>query len=168
MECGRVGKFKDSHFANHLYGVFTAAKDRLVNTGRKKSAASYVPTSVGAGTRKNKARKKRPKKRRSRKKKGQFDVSEAVPNVGLDELSVRSSVFLETMCERQHAGVLDHTCGKRSYRAHKRITADGDLTSHADGRNVVEEQKQGDDVSAYGATVTDWQVQRRDLEVGGT
>ena len=72
------------------------------------------------------------------------------------------------MYERQHAGVLDHTSGKRSYRADKRITADGDLTSHADGRNVVEEQKQGDDVSAYGATVTDWQVQRRDLDVGGT
>ena len=126
------------------------------------------PTSVGAGAREKKARKKRLKKRRSRKKKGQFDVSEAVPNTGLDELSVRSSVFPETMCKRQHAGVLDHTCGKRSYRADKRITADGDLTFHADGRNVVEEQKQGDDVSAYGATFTDWQVQRRDLEVGGT
>jgi hypothetical protein len=35
MECGRVGEFKDSHFASHLYGVFTAAKERLVNAGRK-------------------------------------------------------------------------------------------------------------------------------------
>ena len=41
MGSGRVGEVKDSHFRNHLYGAFTAAKERIVRAGRTKSAASY-------------------------------------------------------------------------------------------------------------------------------
>ena len=40
MEYRRVGKVKDSHFCNHLYGTFTAAKERIVWAGRAEAAAS--------------------------------------------------------------------------------------------------------------------------------
>ena len=40
MECARADKVKDSHFCNHLYGTFTAAKERIVRAGRAKASAS--------------------------------------------------------------------------------------------------------------------------------
>jgi hypothetical protein len=49
MECGRVGEVRDSHFRIHLYGKFTAAKEKIVRTGRAKSASDYSSLSVVGG-----------------------------------------------------------------------------------------------------------------------
>jgi hypothetical protein len=49
MECGRVGEVRDSHFRNHVYGTFTAAKERIVWTGRAKSASDISSRSIVGG-----------------------------------------------------------------------------------------------------------------------
>jgi hypothetical protein len=75
-----VGKVKDPHFKNHLYGIFSSgAKERIVWVGRAQSAASYCP--MPSSLNKKKSHKKRPnkkKKRKSQKKGQQLDSSGAM------------------------------------------------------------------------------------------
>jgi hypothetical protein len=70
MEYARAGKGKDSHFCNHLYGTFTAAKERIIWAGRAKASASgYLKSNAIRPLEKGRARKPMNKrKRRSRKK----------------------------------------------------------------------------------------------------
>jgi hypothetical protein len=49
MKRGRVGEVKDSHFKNHLYGTFSAAKDKIVCMGRAVSAAKHQALSSSPG-----------------------------------------------------------------------------------------------------------------------
>jgi hypothetical protein len=55
------------HFNNHLYGTFTAAKERIVQAGRALCASNYVPPSNGDSEEAPKGKKKhRKQKRKSR------------------------------------------------------------------------------------------------------
>jgi hypothetical protein len=67
--CGMVGEGK-SRFENHLYGTFTAAKEKIVRVGRAQSAASYEAASdekpVASGKRWNKKKRRKPRKKRRR------------------------------------------------------------------------------------------------------
>jgi hypothetical protein len=49
MERGRVGEVKDSHFKNHLYGTFSAAKEKIVRMGRAVSASKHQELSSSSG-----------------------------------------------------------------------------------------------------------------------
>jgi hypothetical protein len=72
MKAGYVAKGNECSFRNHLYGVFTAAKEKIVKAGRARCAASYRPRvlsfSVDAekscnGGKKGRKRRKKPRKR---------------------------------------------------------------------------------------------------------
>ena len=43
MHAPRVGAVKDYRFDNHLYGIFTAAKEKVVQAGRLLAATKYLP-----------------------------------------------------------------------------------------------------------------------------
>jgi hypothetical protein len=43
MKAGYVAKGNECSFRNHLFGVFTAAKEKIVKAGRARCAASYRP-----------------------------------------------------------------------------------------------------------------------------
>ena len=49
MERGRVNEVKDSHFKNHLYGTFNAAKEKIVRMGRAVSVAKHQALSLSSG-----------------------------------------------------------------------------------------------------------------------
>ena len=71
-ESGRVGGARDSHFHNHLYGTFTAAKERIVQAGRALSAAKYCAPSSSVDHKSDAVpwvgEKKKKKKKNSRHK----------------------------------------------------------------------------------------------------
>jgi hypothetical protein len=74
MERGRVGEMKDSHFKTHLYGTFSAAKEKIVHMGRAESAAKHQALSSSSGGdcgpvpwAKKRRKTRRQKGRRSRK-----------------------------------------------------------------------------------------------------
>ncbi|KAI2491237.1 hypothetical protein MHU86_23343 [Fragilaria crotonensis] len=46
VDGGRLGGVGAAQLENHLYGTFTAAKERIVQAGRAVSAANYVPSDV--------------------------------------------------------------------------------------------------------------------------
>jgi hypothetical protein len=103
MENGRVGGAVDSHFHNHLYGTFTAAKERIVQAGRVLSAAKYcVPTSSEKDDSdvlpqiKKKKKKKKNRRKRSGRGRQVDEVDAAEPNVDVSTSGddVESSVVL--------------------------------------------------------------------------
>ncbi len=49
MEYGRDGEVRDSHFRNHLFGTSTTMKQRIVQTGRAKSASDNISPSIVGG-----------------------------------------------------------------------------------------------------------------------
>jgi hypothetical protein len=69
MEYGRVGEVKDSHFRNHLYGTFTAAKERIVQAGRAEAATGCCLKSDASEPLEKKPRKRLNKRRRRSRKK---------------------------------------------------------------------------------------------------
>ena len=75
MEYGRVGEVKDSHFRNHLYGTFTAAKERIVRAGRAEAATGCCLKSDASEPFEKKPRKRLNKRRRRCRKKGQLLVT---------------------------------------------------------------------------------------------
>ena len=87
---GKVGEVKDSQFHNHLYGTFTAAKEKIIRTGRAVSAANYCGPSSSSGAdydavpqakRKRKGRRQKGRKSRRRRR---VDASDAQdPMVGV-------------------------------------------------------------------------------------
>jgi hypothetical protein len=106
MEYGSIGEVRDSHFRNHLYGTFTAAKERIIRTGRTKSASDYSSLSIVGGKKAasdclvsssvdessdavpprekmvtRKPHKKSKKKRRSRRKGRQVDAGDATVTI---------------------------------------------------------------------------------------
>jgi hypothetical protein len=167
MECGRVGVVKDSHFRNHLYGTFTAAKERIVRVGRAQSAASdsVSPSVVDAlrcSLRKGEPRKppKRRKKRRKSRKKGRQEVAGdavvsivVVPVDGGCNLVPQEPVDESSVVREESQQCDDRTSG-------------ANMRKEANGGN---ERKQVTSVNAKRLTsiVGAWRVERGDLDVGG-
>jgi hypothetical protein len=80
MDAGYVGVGKDSpSFVNHLYGVFTCAKEKIVQAGRAGCAANYRPVLRPDPWREGTPHKKRlnRKRRHRRKERGPACVDES-------------------------------------------------------------------------------------------
>ena len=96
MDAGFVArKGNESGFENNLYGVFTAAKEKIVKAGRAACANAYrlgdVPFSVqleSSEGHKKRGRKRKKKRRGKRPRKG-GKLEAAEPDVGLDDADVR-------------------------------------------------------------------------------
>jgi len=65
-EFGFVTRGRDSSFRNHLYGTFTAAKEKIVKAGRALCAAGYCPPGATSPAGSKRAGRKRQNKRRRR------------------------------------------------------------------------------------------------------
>ena len=77
MERGREGKVKDSHFKTHLYGTFSAAKEKIVRIIRAVSAAKHQLQSLSCGSdcsavpwAKKRRKTRRQKGQKSKRRKG--------------------------------------------------------------------------------------------------
>ena len=71
MHAPRVGAVKDYRFDNHLYGIFTAAKEKVVQAGRLLAATKYLPPErheVKGDTERKREREKERKRIREKKK----------------------------------------------------------------------------------------------------
>ena len=190
IKFGYVIKGNDSLFLNHLYGTFTAAKEKIVRVGLARCAASChprAPSSVNV----KKACKKRGKRdgRRS---------SGGGPRVGTDSAALATKsgwpavelAYGETVVElptiksllnsegpggerqfcsgkrkRNASGWKDEAAGggggKQQFCSQKQGLAVGAQTPRADGRK--EKQPPAGDSLTFG----DGRVQLADLEVGG-
>jgi hypothetical protein len=160
----RVRGAKDSRFHNHLFGTFTAAKERIVQAGRTQSAAQYsAPTASGGDEPGTGPRLKKKKTRRQRgRRSGQWerdDTSDAVEaRVGVNgrdnvtELVVESSLVL---CDHRVMMTETELCSTTGWetRADKRVQPDND-----ERKRVA--------VTTHCTAVGD-PVQANDLEVGG-
>ncbi|KAI2497986.1 hypothetical protein MHU86_16484 [Fragilaria crotonensis] len=62
-EFGFCDQGRDSSFRNHLYGTFTAAKEKIVKAGRASCAAGYCPPGAPSPAGSKRASRKRQKKR---------------------------------------------------------------------------------------------------------
>jgi hypothetical protein len=167
MEYGRVGEVRDSFFRNHLYGTFTAAKERIVRAGRAFSAASGWTKSDAIPRPVEKRARKRPRKRRGRsqKKEGQVDDKQivVVPGAG--------TVVVFPACDRRGFESSERTArGELSCHVEKQRQFDGDSISHTDECKQALEGARGlptptgDEVAAVG----DCRLVKGDLDVGGT
>ena len=87
MERGRVGEVKDSHFKNHLYGTFSAAKEKIVRMGRAVSAAKHQELSSSSGghrgpvpwaKKRRKTRRQKGRKSRKSRRGRQVDIGDSL------------------------------------------------------------------------------------------
>jgi hypothetical protein len=91
MEGDRVRGAKDSRFHNHLFGTFSAAKERIVQAGRMLSAAQYsAPTTSGGDEsgrgprlKKKKTKKKTRRQRGRRSGQGELDDTSDAAETGV-------------------------------------------------------------------------------------
>ncbi len=132
MKAGYVAKGNKCSFRNHLYGVFSAAKEKIVKAGRVRCAASYRPRvlsfSVDAeksckGGKKGRKRRKKPRKRPP---KGAALVVGEQAAVLPDDAVLPAAVLpvnafdlmLRTDKRKADTGV---AVGQREYRSNKRV-----------------------------------------------
>jgi hypothetical protein len=133
MKAGYVTKGNECSFQNHLYGVFTAAKEKIVKAGRARCAASYRPRVLssfsvdaeksGKGGKKGRKRRKKPRKRPP--KGAALVVGEQAAVLPDDAvlpaavLSVNAfDLMLRTDKRRADSGV---AVGERQFRSNKRV-----------------------------------------------
>jgi len=180
MECGRVGEVRDSHFRNHLYGTFTAAKERIVRTGRAKSASDYSSLSVVGGNKTasecvvaRKPRKKRKKKRRSRRKGRQVDAGDSTATMvvvrawdGGTEPVVDTEPNEPLMDTEPDGAPVEElsVLWEGHGQCDDQTSADPTVRNPADGDG----RKRGTAVNAEHLAVPGvWRVEEKDLDVGG-
>jgi hypothetical protein len=133
----RAVKVKDSHFCNHLYGTFTAANKKIVRAGRTKASASgYVKSDAIHPLEKGGSRKQERNKRMRRRRKKEDHA--ATSDTNKDKIVVvpvaGSAVGFPPQDHRCFVNSERNVVGERGFRAEKRKQADGDRTSHTDGR----------------------------------
>jgi hypothetical protein len=176
MECARAGKVKDSHFCNHLYGTFTAAKERIVWAGRVKASASgYLKSNAFRPLEKGRACKRINKRRRRSRKKG--DCA-APSDTNKDEIVVvpvaGPAVGFFPRDHRRLVNSERNVGGERGFRAEKREQTDGDRTSQVDkwkqgvgdSRGIWTPASTGRQSAKYAANGDCWLVEE-DLDVSG-
>jgi hypothetical protein len=169
-----------AHFENHLYGTFTAAKEKIVQVGRAQSAAAYHAANLsavdedvvdvdeddnaGGRRRKNKRRRRKP-----RKKATPSDVEVDVETKGLAVVIPRAML----VAANEYPGCLaacvaaDPHCPVDT--GNRRKVKHGELVSHdaIPGRNVVPDGERPGGISgtmSSGGLL----VAAVDLDVGGS
>ena len=168
MKAGYVAKGNECSFRNHLYGVFTAAKEKIVKAGRARCAASYRPRvlsfSVDAeksckGGKKGRKRRKKPRKRPP--KGAALVVGEqaaAIPDDAVLPAAVLPlnafDLMLRTDKRRADSGV---AIGQREFRSNKRVANLG----NAGDKRPFNSDGGGDAVPCH------LHLQLADLDVGG-
>ena len=113
---GRVGTVGNQTFTNHLYGTFTAAKEKIVRAGRYVSAEKFR-----AANRKRNAKRddnsedegvevvKKKKRRKDRKKRGKLRTNADIPLTPIVTINVcdgnSGGGAVLTVCSQQPAHV---------------------------------------------------------------
>ena len=162
MEAGFVAGGNDSSFQNHLYGVFTAAKEKIVRAGRAACAATYrpgdVPFSVQSGRsegRKKTRRKRKKKPGNERPRKGGKLVA-AVPDVGLNGTGVPIAVLPVAFRSEKRSALSKVAVGSGEKR--RIVLSDDEELSDA-GEELSDEEEE--------VTPRQFGFELPDLEVGG-
>jgi hypothetical protein len=126
MKAGYVAKGNESSFRNHLYGVFTAAKEKIVKAGRARCAASNRPrvhsfsVDEEKSCKSGKRGRKRPKKPRKRPpKEAVLVVGEQATMLPAAVLPVNVFDLMHRANKRRADSEVD--VSERQFRSHKRV-----------------------------------------------
>jgi hypothetical protein len=169
-EFGFVTRGWDSSFRNHLYGTFTAAKEKIVKAGRALCAAGYCPPGAPSPAGSKRASRKRQKKRGRRpRRRGSPRVEAggaAATEPGWQAGGLASAGAAVELLDIGLPLCSEGSDAVRRFRSGKRERDVGDSPPRADGREDGAVGGGGGELH-FGSRKPDVAVSRRTPCVGG-